>query len=1404
MPTESEVSPVNTPLALQPVHLLRSHLFWVTFGAVFFSGCVIALALGYLRTQALTSSERLTRSFAQVVGEQTTRTFQTIDQRLQLTASGLVQFRASNRLNEASVHAFLGEQIKDLPYASAIWVVDAQGHIIFESGSGNLGLSLVDRDYFQTYLTRPQTGFYVGAPVRGRSTGQWTVTAARSLTSPDGKFAGIVAATIQPTYFDKLWKTIDLGAGGSIALFQHDGVLMMRSPFDDAVMGKSFQSRPLFSTLLHKSPSGSYRDVSGIDGQERLFAYQTIGEQPQFFVVVGQSVVHILSAWQKLATLALAVWVTALFAIAILGIFLGKARKQRLRADQHAQQLAQRLSMATDAAMVSVWDWNLKTGEWEATPAYFLTLGYPPVEGPVGNDWWLARIDPDDQESNSRTVAKALSSPDNSFKYETRLRHQDGSFRWINVVGRVLTRDASRRATRAIGVASDITERKRSEEALRNSEENLSITLQSIGDAVIATDAAGLITRMNPTAERLTGWSLANAAGQPLTEVFQIINAQTRLPSTDPVQLVMAHGEVVGLANHTALIARDGQEYQIFDSAAPIRNAAGQVVGVVLVFSDVTEAYRVREELAGTVELLERTGELAKVGGWELDLRTQKFSLSREAFQIFDMESTANPQLSECFSLYSDEARPIIETAVQDAVTNGKPFDLELSRITAKGRPIWVRTQGAAVTQNGKVIKLIGAFQDITDRKRAQEALQASEERFRRIVQTAEEGVWEIDVDANTSFVNPKMARMLGYTPEEMLGRALIDFMDEEGKAIAQSNLERRKQGIAEQHDFKFMRKDGAEFWGVVASNPILDIRNQYAGALAMITDITERKQSEEALRIAASAFDSQQGMFVTNAEWVILQVNKAFTEITGYSKQEAVGLTPHELLRSGRHDADFYAAMRDSLERSDSWQGEIWDRRKSGEIYPQWLTVTAVKDTDGKVTHYVDAFTDITSRKEAEDQIQSLAFFDPLTGLPNRRLLMDRLKQAVASGTRREKRGALLFVDLDNFKNLNDTLGHDKGDLLLQQVAQRLTTCIREGDTVARLGGDEFVVMLEDLSANQMEAAAQAEIVGEKIHVTLNQIYVLANYSHHSTASIGITLFGDQSEDIEEPLKRADLAMYQAKAAGRNTLRFFDPQMQAVVTARASLEAGLREALADGQFVLHYQAQIRNNHGITGVEALVRWHHPQRGLVSPAEFIPLAEDTGQILLLGHWVLETACQQLAQWSRRTDMAHLTVAVNVSPRQFHQSDFVDQVLAALARVGANPQRLKLELTEGMLISNIEDVISKMSALKARGIGFSLDDFGTGYSSLSYLKRLPLDQLKIDQGFVRDIMVDPNDAAIAKMVIALADSLGLEVIAEGVETADQRDFLAEQGCHAYQGYLFSRPLPVLEFEAFARQQ
>ena len=669
-----------------------------------------------------------------------------------------------------------------------------------------------------------------------------------------------------------------------------------------------------------------------------------------------------------------------------------------------------------------------------------------------------------------------------------------------------------------------------------------------------------------------------------------------------------------------------------------------------------------------------------------------------------------------------------------------------------------------------------------------------------------------LDVQGRIAMVNKQGCALLGKTEPELIGLDWFDnFIPPPDRVAVRTVFSQVIGGdlqLAAHHENKVVTASGKALTLAWNNVTLRDAQGAVMGSLSSAEDVTERRRAEAELRIAAIAFESQEGMYVADGAGAILRVNRAFSDMTGYSAPDAIGKMPHQLLKSGRHDSTFYERINQSVLSGGMWQGEVWDRRKNGDVFPVWLIITAVKTDDGVLTHFVATLSDITQRKAAEDQIRNLAFYDPLTQLPNRRLLMDRLEKALATGTRHQRKGALLFIDLDNFKTLNDTLGHDKGDLLLQQVAKRLSTCVREYDTVARLGGDEFVVMLEDLSESALEAATQAETVGEKILKVLNLPYQLASHEHHSTPSIGVTLFGEQHEGIDEPLKRADLAMYQAKAAGRNTLRFFDPKMQAVVAARAVLEAGLREALVRGQFLLHYQAQVSTDpcsasSRITGAEVLVRWKHPTRGMVSPGEFIALAEDTGLILPLGQWVLETACAQLAHWAHTPALAPLSVAVNVSARQFHQYDFVQQVRAVLDATGANPQRLKLELTEGLLVSNIEDVIAKMGSLKSMGVGFSLDDFGTGYSSLSYLKRLPLDQLKIDQSFVRDILVDANDAAIAQMVVVLAGSLGLAVIAEGVETEAQKAFLASQGCHAYQGYLFSRPLPLAEFETFVTQ-
>ncbi|MFZ4624547.1 MAG: bifunctional diguanylate cyclase/phosphodiesterase, partial [Rhodoferax sp.] len=494
-------------------------------------------------------------------------------------------------------------------------------------------------------------------------------------------------------------------------------------------------------------------------------------------------------------------------------------------------------------------------------------------------------------------------------------------------------------------------------------------------------------------------------------------------------------------------------------------------------------------------------------------------------------------------------------------------------------------------------------------------------------------------------------------------------------------------------------------------------------GLVISHTDISHIKVTQEQLRIAAVAFESEEPTLIANKKGVVLQVNRAFVVSTGYAAEDIVGQTPH-MLQSGRHGKAFYRSMWRTIKRSGGWQGEIWDKRKNGEIYPKWLTISAVKTEDGVVTHYVGTHQDSTERKRATERIHELAFFDQLTGLPNRTLLLDRLRQAMTASARSASFGSLLFIDLDHFKTLNDTLGHDIGDRLLKQVAQRLQSCMREVDTVARLGGDEFVVILADLSVNAVEAATDTEAVAAKILATLSLPYPLGEGQHNSSASIGITLFQSPRASIDDLMKQADLAMYRAKDAGRNAMRFFDPSMETEVVKRVAMEKDLRHAVAARQFVLHYQAQVEGAGQVTGAEVLVRWLHPERGLVPPTDFIPMAEETGLILPLGNWILETACRQLENWGHVPGMAHLTLAVNVSALQFAQTDFVEQVMAIVQRTGANPRCLKLELTESLLVGNVTDMIDKMVSLKGQGVGFSLDDFGTGYSSLAYLSRLPL--------------------------------------------------------------------------------
>lgn len=688
-------------------------------------------------------------------------------------------------------------------------------------------------------------------------------------------------------------------------------------------------------------------------------------------------------------------------------------------------------------------------------------------------------------------------------------------------------------------------------------------------------------------------------------------------------------------------------------------------------------------------------------------------------------------------------------------------------------------------------------------RQNAEAALIESEKQFRQLFENSRDALMLAQFPlGNVTRANQATLKMFGASSEDAFtSLEPADFSPErqpDGRLSSEKSQEIIAIAIQEgSHFFEWEHKrmDGQTF----AADVLLTRMEMGAEIFlqATVRDITGRKKEQDQLRIAASAFEVQEGMMITDANSVILRVNSTFTRITGYVAEEVVGRKPN-MLGSGRHDATFYTAMWESVARTGSWEGEIWNRRQNGEIYPEYLTISAVKDLTGSITNYVGAFSDISKIKAAEKSIQELAFFDPLTKLSNRHLLQERLFQALATSDRSGQFGALMFIDLDNFKTINDTLGHAMGDLLLQEVAERLKSCVRAGDTVARQGGDEFVVMLEGLSKEALEAGAQAEAIGLKILETLNLPYRLGRKEFLNTPSIGITFFNGYQQDIDGLFKQADIAMYQAKKDGRNTLRYFDPKMQEAINARTALESELRKAIECCQFHLYYQIQVDHTQRPFGAEALIRWVHPVRDLVSPAEFIPIAEETGLIVPIGKWVLETACAQLSAWQQDIQTRDLILSVNVSTKQFRQPDFVAQVQAMIQRYGINPSRLKLELTESILLDNIEGIIAIMNTLSGTGVRFSLDDFGTGYSSLQYLKWLPLHQLKIDQSFVRDLVHDSSDRAIVHTIIAMAQSLNLEVIAEGVETEDQRLYLEKAGCSQYQGYLFGKPMPIRQFK------
>ena len=807
------------------------------------------------------------------------------------------------------------------------------------------------------------------------------------------------------------------------------------------------------------------------------------------------------------------------------------------------------------------------------------------------------------------------------------------------------------------------------------------------------------------------------------------------------------------------------------------------------------------ERLAAQLDLYTLTEELARVGHWSTSDGGETVHFSSGLQNIdFDKIGPVRTRGQARSRIHPDDLPAFL--AARQAM-DGRV--VEYRAVHPDGSTYWRRSRMRRQQSSDGSITDFGVVMDVTAEMQTAQALQERLEFIEKLTSRVPDVLFQYqqreDGHVSFPFINDSVRRMFHVTPEAVRedARTLFASIEPEDKpALVASMRAAHHDGGVWQHEFRVKQPDGGSRWVRGNSVTVREADGKLA-SYGAVRDITESKLAQQRLQESEARFRSLTDL---SSDWYWeIDDQFRFTSFAGYregksimTQADSIGKTRWEL-GALNLDEEGWAAHRRVLESHQPFR-DLEMQRLDAEGHTYWVAVSGAPffDERGVFKGYRGIGRDISKRKHAEDETQRLAFYDTLTGLPNRRLLMDRLAHAQVTSARSKRYGALLFIDLDNFKDLNDTLGHDVGDLLLEQVALRLVSCLREGDTAARFGGDEFVVMLEDLNENDADAARQAELVAEKILNRLNAPYELVGRQHSSSPSIGITLFSGSLLGVDELLKRADVAMYQAKAAGRNTLRFFDPQMQAAVLARAALDADLRMGLQREELLLHYQPVVDGRNRIQGYEALLRWRHPQRGLVSPAEFIPLAEQSALILGMGQWVLRTACRQLVAWAREPGTRELSLAVNVSARQFRQNDFVAQVQAMLDETGANPQRLKLELTETVLISDVEDAIRKMGALRERGVRFALDDFGTGYSSLSYLKRLPLDQLKIDQSFVRDVLTDPNDAAIVRTILALAQSMELQAVAEGVENEGQRQFLLDNGCTVFQGYLFGRPGPL----------
>ena len=910
-------------------------------------------------------------------------------------------------------------------------------------------------------------------------------------------------------------------------------------------------------------------------------------------------------------------------------------------------------------------------------------------------------------------------------------------------------------------------------------------------DAVFVKDRQGRYLMANAAAAAFVGKTPSQLLGLDDSALFDAVSARS-LHETDAA--ILAAGEVQ--THIEQLTIQNGENLVFMVTKGPVLDKRGAVIGLFGISRDITHQQQAQDALKASEAALRHAQRLAKVGNWEWDLQSGLPLWSEEIYRILGLDPQRPAAgYAEMQGYFTPESWQRLAPLVTLCRETGQSYQCDAEIIRDDGEHRWITSRGEAFTDpQGRITYLYGTMQDITEAKLLALRLLEREQQLARVIEGSDQGYWEWNLQSNEFVVSSRWQTMLGYEPGELDVQpdnwsAIVHHDD---LVVAKDSIERHLRGEIPSHEVEFRCRTKAGGWRWILSCGRVVTWDEHGKPLLMSgthTDITERKILEQAQKEAAVVFESSyEGIMVVSPENLITKVNAAFTRITGYSADEAIG-QPARLLASGQHDDAFYQAMWHSVHEHDFWRGEIWNKRKNGEVYAELLSISTVRNAQGELLHYVGLFSDISQLKAHEFELDRVAHYDPLTGVPNRRLLSDRLQQAIARSVRHHHSCAICFLDLDNFKAVNDRYGHEVGDQLLIGVTHHLQSVLRNEDTISRIGGDEFVILLADI-----RSAEECTLILDRLMAAIGESVSASGIQISISASIGVTLYPQDDEDPDTLLRHADQAMYQAKEAGKNRYQLFDPESdRQAQTHRKYLET-MHQSLLNQEFVLFYQPKVDLDDGrVIGVEALIRWQHPEQGLLAPADFLPHLHGSHLETTFGEWVIQTAMAQAAAWHQMGLL--LTVSVNVSANHLLQPGFLAHLQTALARhPGLDPEHFELEVLESAAIADMEQAIGILLDCRQLGIHFALDDFGTGYSSLTYLRKLPIDTLKIDQSFVRDMLTDNDDLGIVEGVIQLANVFHRQVIAEGVETMEHGRQLRLLGCHLAQGFGIARPMPA----------